>query len=324
MDAGLFAADLAQKPERLSALADVLGERDPWKRLGSSPVSDVIFVGMGSSHYASSVVAARLRSRGIRAVAELASADLLPIVGDDTVVVAVSASGGSRETLDAVDRLAGAGTLVVLTNSESSALSERAHLVVPLGAGVEVGGVACRSFQHTLALLLALEEHLAGGAGRATSALVRRCQAATADLLRREHEWLPAVTAALVGPDGSHLVAPARQLSSAQQAALMLREGPRLAAVPCETGDWAHVDVYLTKNTDYRLLLFGGSRWEDGLREWTDRRGTTVVTVGPASGPAAVAVRYPDDHDDDVRLLTETLVVELVAARLWQAAHRCS
>jgi hypothetical protein len=104
----------------------------------------------------------------------------------------------------------------------------------------------------------------------------------------------------------------------------MLREGPRLAAVPCETGDWAHVDVYLTKNTDYRLLLFGGSRWEDGLREWTDRRGTTVVTVGPASGPAAVAVRYPDDHDDDVRLLTETLVVELVAARLWQAAHRCS
>ncbi len=32
-------------------------------------------------------------------------------------------------------------------------------------------------------------------------------------------------------------------------------------------------------------------------------------------------MRYPGDDDDDVRLLTEVLVPELVAARAWQAAE---
>ncbi|MCW2768323.1 MAG: iron dicitrate transport regulator FecR [Nocardioides sp.] len=63
----------------------------------------------------------------------------------------------------------------------------------------------------------------------------------------------------LAGPDGTHLAAPARRLWSAQQGALMLRDGRRRFAVGCEAGDWAHVDAYLTKSTDYRLLAFAGS-----------------------------------------------------------------
>ena len=100
----------------------------------------------------------------------------------------------------------------------------------------------------------------------------------------------------------------------------MLREGPRRAAVGCETGDWSHVDVYLTKTTDYRLLVFAGSDWDPQLAEWTTARGTAVVAVGGSVSGAAVDLRYPGDDDDDVRLLTEVLVPELVAARAWQAA----
>jgi hypothetical protein len=37
---------------------------------------------------------------------------------------------------------------------------------------------------------------------------------------------------------------------------------------------------------------------------------------------AAVAVRYPHDDVDDVRLLTETLVLELVAAEAWRDQSR--
>ena len=43
----------------------------------------------------------------------------------------------------------------------------------------------------------------------------------------------------------------------------MLREGPRRAAIASETGEWSHVDVYLTKTLDYRMLLLPGSRYED-------------------------------------------------------------
>jgi D-arabinose 5-phosphate isomerase GutQ len=324
MNADAFARDLEQKPERLRSLADALDRDDPWHAvpLDRGPV---LFLGMGSSHYAASVVAARMRARGVHAFAELASSDLLPRLGRDAVVVAVSASGGSRETLDAIDRIdelrSDRPSVVALTNTDASALADRADVVVPMRAGTEEGGVACRSFQHTLALLLALEDATAEGpaGGIAVADRVRAAADASEDLLAREDAWRPAVTDALIGPAGSHLAAPARRLSSAQQSALMLREGPRVAAVGCETGDWAHVDVYLTKNTDYRLLLFGGSRWLDGVREWTDPRGTSIVSVGEDLDSAAVSVRYRGDHIDDVRLLSETLVVELVAARMWAA-----
>ena len=142
---------------------------------------------------------------------------------------------------------------------------------------------------------------------------------ASAYLLDTETDWRLEVSEPLLGPSGTYLAAPAHRFCSAQQGALMLREGPRLPAVGCETGDWSHVDVYLTKTTDYRLLVFAGSEWEPQLAEWTTARGSTVIGVGGNVAGAQYNLRYPGDADDDVRLLTEVLVPELIAARAWQA-----
>ena len=113
------------------------------------------------------------------------------------------------------------------------------------------------------------------------------------------------------------MVAPAARLASAQQSALMLREGPRRAAHAAETGDWSHVDVYLTKTMDYRMLLLPGSPWMDELVRWTTERGSTVVSVGPAVPGVAHTVAYDGWDRPDVALLTETTAAELVAAHLW-------
>ncbi len=317
MDPALFLADLEAKPERLAALADVLDTVDPWAELPHA--EHLVLVGMGSSFFAASVVAARLRAHGMNAVAELASSDLLPAVDDDSVVIPVSAGGGSRETVDAMTQYLDRCPVVLLTNTPDSDLAAQADLVVDLHAGPELGGVACRSYQHTLALLLALESHLLGYS-LDVPALVRSAAAASEDLLARRESWLPDVRRLLVGPHGTHAVAPARRLASAQQSALMLREGPRVQAYACETGDWSHIDVYLTKSTDYRMLLLAGSRWEDELLRWVAERGATVVAVGADVAGAAMSLRYPGDEVDDVRLLTETLVAELLAADLWLSA----
>lgn len=315
MDAALFAADLAAKPTRLQAYAEVLAERDPWDGLPVAP-QRLILVGMGSSAYAAGVCAARLRARGRIAVSELASSDLLPAPLPGDLVVAVSAGGGSRETRSAIEHYRGRAPIALLTNTPDSTLSEFVDVVVPMHAGAETGGVACRSFQHTLVALLALERHL-DVLDRDLSGLVRSAADAGQDVAARAGDWLPRVRELLDGPHGTHVVAPARRLSSAQQSALMLREGPRRQAYACETGDWSHVDVYLTKTTDYRLLLLAGSRWEDELWRWVQERGTTVVAVGADIDGAAMSLRYPHDDDDDVRLLTEVLVAELLAADLW-------
>lgn len=97
----------------------------------------------------------------------------------------------------------------------------------------------------------------------------------------------------------------------------MLREGPRLPSVGCETGDWSHVDVYLTKTTDYRMLLFVGSRWEPELVRWVGERGSRLVSIGGDVEAAAQVIRYRGDDSDDVRLLTEVFIPELLSAAAW-------
>ncbi|MGW4421215.1 SIS domain-containing protein [Streptosporangium sp. NPDC004631] len=320
MDPELYLADLEAKPASLTGLAATLEGGDPFAALPDD-IRRVVLLGMGSSRYAAGAVALRLRAAGVDAVAEYASASVSSPASPDTLVVAISATGGSRETLDAVARHRGRSFVLAVTNRAGSAITEGADLVVPMLAGEERGGVACRTFQHTLGLLLALRNRLTG-ADLDVPALLRRTAEATDDLLERRERWLEAAAALLDGPDGVYTIAPAERLSSAEQSALMFREGPRRAADACETGDWSHVDVYLTKTLDYRALLFPGSRYDEQAMEWIRRRGSTVLTVGGESPGAGGAVRYRHDDDPGVALLTETLVAELIAARWWSDHHR--
>lgn len=315
-----FATDLARKPDVLTNLVGALATRNPWAHALPADIERVVFLGMGSSAYAGGVAAARLRARGICAVSEIASSELLPQWGQGTLVVATSATGGSVETLDALERLDGSAHTVALTNTPGSPITARCRETVELLAEPEVGGVACRSFQHTLAMLVALECQLTGTPTDDLIAAVEVAARASDRLLTTEGDWRPQVSELLLGEAETHLVAPARRWSSAQQGALMFREGPRRSAIGCETGDWSHVDVYRTKNSDLRMLVFAGSKWEAQMAEWTGPRGTTVVGVGGDVPSATHTVRYPGDDVDDVRLLTETLIPELIAARAWQAA----
>jgi len=157
LDPALFRADLEAKPATLRALAAHLATHRPWEFVRDT--RRVVFLGMGSSRYAAQVAARRLRRAGVDASAEYASAEGTVPAGDDTLVVAISASGTSQETLDAV---AAFPSYVALTNNPDSALARRAAHTVEMHAGAERGGVACRSFQHTQILLDALVDHRPG------------------------------------------------------------------------------------------------------------------------------------------------------------------
>ena len=315
MDPSLFAADLEQRPSALRDLRRVLVTDDAWSALPDD-VGQVLFLGMGSSMFAAAVAAARLRAMGLDAVAELASSELLPPPGPERLVVAISASGGSQETQDAVMRYAGQSPVTLITNRDHSPLAELADSTVLMHAGEERGGVSCRSYTHTQVLLLALEAALTG-VDRDLEGLLSNAADAAEDLFGRRDDWLPRAVECLAGPDLTAVVAPFRRLGNAQQSALMLREGPRRSAIASETGEWSHVDVYLTKTSDYRMLLLPGSRYEGELLRWTRERDATVVCAGQEIDGIAQSIRYRHDDDDAVKFLTELLVAEQVAAQVW-------
>ena len=134
MIAADFLTDLEAKPATSRALADTIRAQDPWQSLTTTP-RRLVLVGMGWSAYAE-VAAARMRAAGPDAVAELAGSDLLPAVGrapafgERTLVVAVSAGGGSRETAAAVEHYSGRCPVVLLTNSTDSALARSVETVL--------------------------------------------------------------------------------------------------------------------------------------------------------------------------------------------------
>jgi fructoselysine-6-P-deglycase FrlB-like protein len=299
MDPALFLDDLEAKPASLARLADAFRTGDPLADVPASP-QRVLLVGMGSSRYAAGVAALRLRAAGIDAVAEYASSTIGWPPSPDLLMVAISAKGESEETIAAVDRYRGRSPVIALTDSPRSTIATLADTVVPLEAGEERGGVACRSFQHTGLLLRALEARL-GGRPVDMAALCDRVATASAELLDRRAEWLPEVAATLDGPDGLYVLAPAERIACAEQGALVIREGPRRPAVGCETGDWSHVDVYLTKTLEYRALLFAGSRWDGNAIEWLSKRGSTFVAVGADVPGARACIRYQGEDDAQSR-----------------------
>jgi glucosamine--fructose-6-phosphate aminotransferase (isomerizing) len=311
MDAAAFLEDLEAKPAALLAL---LEQWPKWPHIGDGPI---VLTGMGSSWFAADVAARRLRRHGIAAIADLASVEATLPPSSDLTLIGISASGGSVETLALLQAHHGASNTIALTNAPELSLPVD-HTVV-MHAGLERGGVASRTYLHSLVALLALEEALCRVDLRLRER-VRRAATAIAYLLDRRDGWLPPLLDAIEGTEGLWLLAPVERLGSALQGALMVREGPRRAADGCETGDWNHVDVYLTKTLDYRALLFTGSRFDADALRWMSDRGSHVVTVGAEPHEASAAVRYPGDDDPIVALLTEVLVAELLAAHWWQSS----
>ena len=190
-----------------------------------------------------------------------------------------------------------------------------------MGAGEEVGGVACRTFQHTGLLLRALESHLTGIDDDLVG-LTRQVATASTDLLGRAPSGCPGWSRTPRRPTACSSSPRVERFSGAEQGALMVREGPRRPAVGCETGDWAHVDVYLTKTLDYRAILFAGSRWDAQALDWLARRAATVDRGRGGAPGAAAVIRYAGDDDPAVARHAEVLVAELLAATWWRRWSR--
>lgn len=304
-----FHDDILAEAETLAGLLDHCS-RDPLP--GDADLAAarrVVLIGMGSSYFAAHSAAVLLRARGVDAHVELASAATPLRPAPDLVAVGISASGASEETIEALGRHHGTSRTLAITNAPEAAIAAVADELLPLRAGDEAGGIACRTYLHTLALL-----HLLAGVEHAR---VAAAVPALGALLAGRDRWLdPLVDLLADGP--AYVIAPWERLASALQGALMLREAPRIPADGCETGDWLHVDVYLSKHPDYRAVLLRGSRYDAGVMEWARERRARIVAIGEPIADAVQTIDLGDGNDSVVRHLVENTVLELAACELWR------
>ena len=123
------------------------------------------FVGLGSSLFASMDAASALRAGGIPAWAEFASADGAP-PADDLVLVAVSASGRTPETVEVARRHHGTSLVIGVTNVPGSPLADASDVVLPLLAGVEAAGISTLTYRATVVVLALLAGRFGLAVGR--------------------------------------------------------------------------------------------------------------------------------------------------------------
>jgi fructoselysine-6-P-deglycase FrlB-like protein len=298
---------LDQHQRGIAALPEGLLDRPRWR-----------LIGMGSSRFAALDAAAALRAAGRDAVAEVASASGGSEPGADTLAIVISNSGRTAETVAAARRHHHQSGVIALT-APNPPLAAAADAVLPLVAShAETSGIATLSSRSTVAALALL-------AGAAEPALGANGIAAAVPsletLLDRRAAWLSDAAQALDTGRPTHVLGDGLRIGMVEQAALMLREAPRLDASAWDTGDWLHVGVYTCLPGD-AALLFTGSLADGEAIAVIHARGARVVVVGEAHPDADVHVPLPDGVVDDplTRALVEPAVAELLAVELWRRA----
>ena len=275
---------------------------DAWRPIQLGGRSRFAFTGLGSSRFASLIVESGLRAGGVTASAEYASSSSPTRPAEDLVLVAVSASGRTPEVVAAAAAHRGTSLVVAVTNVPDSPVAGQADITIPLEAGDEVSGIACRTFRATIASLALLT-------GLTTVADLRPAVDGLGARFDSASGWRSRFVDRLDGAAGIHVLADASMLGLAEQAALMLRESPRLAATAFDTGDWLHTGVYLAL-PGHRVLLYPGARADREVIDTVQRRGGEALVVDSPDGDAhpGAAIR---------RAIVDSVVAELVASSLW-------
>ena len=131
--------------------------------LARTTPTQILFVGMGSSLFASEIACTYLRRKGIRAYTLEANECLrfdTPVLDEHTLLVAVSQSGNSMETVRFCEQYRNS-PLITVTNQEQGNLAKYGDVKIFLRAGDE-HFTATKSYTNTVAALVYLAMQLAG------------------------------------------------------------------------------------------------------------------------------------------------------------------
>jgi fructoselysine-6-P-deglycase FrlB-like protein len=310
----LLRDDILAAPTALAALLDTYAAPSgPLAGIGEPPAR-AVFTGLGSSRYVAATAAALARTAGIPAWAEYASTSTPTPPAKEQVLVAISASGRTREAVEAARRHRGTGRVIAVTNDEDSPLARSADHVLPLLAGREGAGIATRTFRATVAVLSMLVDRWSGHGNAATT--LRPTLDGLHVMLDRQRSWLPDAVTLLDRASSIDVLGDAADSALVDQAALMLREAPRLPANGHDSADWLHTAVYLAF-PGHRAVLFRGASADEEVVDTIRRRGGETIVVGPALPGAALTIDTPQLDGPASHAIVLSIIAELLALELW-------
>ncbi len=203
-------------------------------------------VACGTSYYAGLLFKEMLRQAGRRSDCVLGSEYLSGIYERDTIVVAVSQSGETADTLNAVRYAKEHGASVLgITNVVGSSLSREADACIYIGAGPEIAVVATKSFTSQLVVLYKLALTLAK-----KKDMVERMKdlSAIAEIVLSKNEEIRALAEKLAAKKDFFFIGRGLSFPVALEGALKLKEITYLHAEAYAAGELKHGPLSLLES----------------------------------------------------------------------------
>jgi glucosamine--fructose-6-phosphate aminotransferase (isomerizing) len=294
---------LGQLPENLERIFAI----DYSASFESISVSRTIhLIGMGASYNSALAVSAQFKDLGLKPMVQLASdaqVQGVESLEDDELVLLISHTGESQETVAVAEQLAGSGheAIAALTNTPDSRLARTCTVVCPTLPG--------RTLQHALGVFASSCLCLSRLASWIGAAGVP--EHAETPSVREEAERALCLGRDLAGrfpvpPTTVDVLARGAACGIANQAALIFREYSRTPASSWETGNFRHGPIETVDAHSLVLLYVAGQPKARDFDAAFARRLQAVsaasVVIGPA-GTADADFKAPPPFDSVISLI---------------------
>jgi glucosamine--fructose-6-phosphate aminotransferase (isomerizing) len=323
---GAYLRDLLAQPQALADTAAGLRESPPLA-CRAAGFAKVVLTGMGSSLHALHPLQLRLVRAGHAAMmvetGELAHTQL-NLLDDRTLLVVVSPSGRSVETLQLLERLAQRPArpfVVAVTNTPGSPLAASAHAVMPLRAGAE-SSVSCKTYVATLAALEWLGAALCGDDLPAALDELDQAAPAAQAYLADWRDHVQELAGRLGGVRDLFITGRGSSLAAAATGGLIVKESAHIHAEGMSSPAFRHGPFEMV-NLAVLVLVLAGDAATAALNEALVRdvraAGGRAALVGEAANPGAF--RLPG-APARLRPVLEILPVQMISLALSALAGR--
>jgi glucosamine--fructose-6-phosphate aminotransferase (isomerizing) len=267
--------------------------------------SSLQFIACGTAYHACLVGRYLFENFGIPAHADVASefTDRAKLMAPNTLVIAVSQSGETADTLFAVREAKAAGAKVLaITNTVGSTLTREADYVLHTHCGPEIGVASTKAFLGQLAAIYLLGGHFAAARGRLSSREARDYAEELLKIPRQIEETLAQekeiAKVANNFAASEHFLFISRHINYpiALEGALKIKEISYVHAEGYAAGEMKHGPIAIIYKGMPLLAVATSSRVQDlmaGNIEEAKARGAEVVAlVDPASRKTVKASHY--------------------------------
>lgn len=308
--------EMAEQPELLRTLAGRTRGGIVELAARIERANEVFMIGCGSALHAA-LAAQHLFAKVGRRVTAVSASEfecLLPFVGKNSLIVALSQSGETMDVLDAVRKAKERGAqIATLTNVQGSTLWRQADLRIGLGAGPERCVLATKSLTMKLALVV-LASHAVGQQQDEAERLLQLAAADIEDMLQGERRaQIASLALELVARDHLYVIGRGPSYALALETALKIKEVSYLHAEGFASGDLKHGVIALIEHgTPVIALVPEDATKEDVLAGvlQVKARGATVIGIAPKPHDAF------DHHIQVADLADATLIASAVPAQL--------